>query len=398
MSKKNQAVKRRLSRPLGIGKDSRSFRKPRAESGDGRSAARQRTPTVRVNSAFAIDIGSLPIKQNLFKVVIHTDGHTFFSSLSNQQLFIKYGHPVLKQIDPTWAEIDWPPDTTIPDVVKAMNARFNAYCKQNKGVHLFNWIQRENYMYRRHTQTEPLGLYRECGETMGAQPEAACIWELKTYDLKLYKIVLAVLGNMLIRTGLGNWIDNSEIAIDHIQNIIDDGREDESDLEEYRNCLAFFQTGDPVSLVNDMELYLFGRETVTRWVRAYKWDSYFKKRILVWIRTADRLYRSEFKSLGRYCNWGDMNGDYAMPNHYLYWKWSYDSTIVDQITLDNDNSTFNEVELMPLTCKVSTDKTEWKSVELFYSWMVYSAFIFDKGLIPFLKHGKTKKLAKKVYK
>jgi hypothetical protein len=338
---------------------------------------------IRVNRVDSVDISGLQVVLNPFEVIARTGGHSFFNDDDAVRKYLRSTHNLLLQINTDWKDLDWRDDTTQGDVLMEMHTRIIAYIKKYDLTHIFD----------RFDETEYHQFYREQTKSNIYAPSVRFLTELKDIDENLYRIILATIGKVTDHIGMQTWMGAYEMAFDYLKESLKNG--DIEEPEAVKDDLDYWEKGEPMILHKDMQAKTkISVATITKWVKAYKWNTVFKKRVLVWLRQSLAVLKQNKTLEHYYCP--DMPGENIFPMEFCLFKWSDgEHTNVCHEFYAYMDERMGNCESWGLTNKIATDKPVGKrdtNAITIDRWMAYSYYLFDDNFCKYLIKTKSNKL------
>lgn len=306
----------------------------------------------------------------------------------NLRAYVRYFDKVCQNIDPSWKDHRWPENTTLFDMLSVMNTKIKAAYQTSDDQFLVFDSEKYGGMHRFYlVQTRA-----ESGLACFAYMSNFC--KVRKKDRRLYEIVLCVLGKATQQFILPDWMDSFYEVRDWIETMIEEEEDitgEESGKRKKKdkfNPIGEYLRGDPGKVHSRMRTLArtWSIEKLKAKIERYEWNTPQKKRILVWIRVAYRLYkkfsRDDCKQRwNEYCSYDHFGGEYSRPNQHYGFLWSDCETAVCEEYNQYLNNQLNESEIIGfrrITDLQHAKALEWNDEwpELMQRFMVFACFCF----------------------
>jgi hypothetical protein len=266
-------------------------------------------------------------KLNPFEVATIFGGDSVFASIDNQIKMLPYLNKVCLNLFPDWTDKDWPEGTTLFQMFEEMVNRINAWGADQEARHVGELRWNEGYYVMQSTGDD---LVKFCSVEFLA--------ELDKVDPQLTELILITIGKMALRYKINLWPDAAETVSDYMNEQISDLTDygDTETVAEIERDIELWKTGAPMIFYKRLKkLSKTSLVKVRKKVKAYKWNTYHKKRILAWMRMAERIYtKFPNRTLREYYQQSDQpfeEESLIYPGDYMMFRWSeVESNLIDR--------------------------------------------------------------------
>lgn len=339
---------------------------------------------------------SLTAKLNPFEVATIFGGTSVFALIDNQIKLLPYLNKVCINLFPEWKDKDWPEGTTLYQMFEDMVNRINAWGvdQEARNVGQLRWDDRYYVM-----QTIGDDLVKFCSVEWLA--------ELDKVDPQLTDLMLITIGKMAFRFKINLWPDAAETVSDYMSEQMSDLTDygDTETVEEIERDIELWKTGAPAIFYKRLKkLSKTPLTKVRKMVKAYKWNTYHKKRILAWMRFAERIYtkfpdrclRDYYQQSGEPFDEENL----IWPADYMMFRWSeVESNLIDREYTEFFQAQWQESAISGFRraydLAEGTPPTDWSDdrfPEWIESWMGMACFICHSQFMKDYKKGKNSKL------
>ncbi len=339
-----------------------------------------------------------PAKLNPFEVATIFGGNSVFSTIKDQVEMLPYLNKVCLNLFPEWRDKDWPEDTTMFQMFEDMVNRINAWGvdQEARRVGELRWH-------------DAMGFYvmQATGDDLVKFCSVEFLAELDKVDPKLTEMMLITIGKMAFRFKINLWPDAAETVSDYMNEQMSDLADygDHETVEEIKRDIELWKTGAPATFYKRLKkLSKTPLTKVRKMVKAYKWNTYHKKRILAWMRFAERIYtKFPDKTLRNY--YQDSGSPFdeeslIWPADYMMFRWSeVESNLIDREYTEFFQAQWQESAISgfrrAFDLEKGTPPKDWSDdrfPDWIESWMGMACFLCHSKFMKDYTKGKNSKL------
>lgn len=336
----------------------------------------------------------LQVKLNPFEVATIFGGHSVFSTIQKQTDLLTYLNKVCMNLFPDWKNKEWPEGTTLYDMFGIMVNLINDWGRDssNTGGGRIGWVNGYNIL------DEGYYLLHTTGDDMVKFCSVDTLVDLDKVDPKLTKLILITIAKMAERFDISTWMDSCMTVEDYLLDQVyelqgDDDKDSKETVKYIQQGLEYWKNSDPKIYHKRMwSLRKTSLTKIRKMVKAYKWDTYHKKRILAWMRMAERIYtKFPTRSLRDYYNKTEFydGQDLIYPADYMMFRWSEQEghNAVDDEWTNFFQSQWENASIskfrrtFDLAKPLPKDWSDDPFAKLIESWMGCACFLFHSGLM-----------------